>query len=69
VRPEAVGNQHPWLLVSSLLSFGMKYTLELLEANLRVGISRFGARILLSRGRERGPVASMGSGWPNDHRV
>ena len=67
--PKAVRDQHPWLLVSSLLSFGMKYTLEPLEANLRVGISRFGAHILPSGSRERGPVASMGSGWPNDHRV
>jgi hypothetical protein len=69
VRPEAVRNQYPWFLISSLLSFGMKYTLKPLEAYLRVGISRFGARILPSGGKERGPVTSMGSGWLNNYRV
>jgi len=69
VHPKAVRNQHPWFLISLLLSLGIKYMLEPLEADLRVGISRFGAPILLSRGREHGPIASMGGGWPNNHRV
>jgi len=42
--------------------------LKPLQADLGVGISRFGARILPSGGGERGPVASMGGGWPNNHR-
>jgi hypothetical protein len=28
VRPEAIANQYPWLIISLLLSLGMKYTLE-----------------------------------------
>ena len=28
MRPEAVTNQHLWFLISSLLSLGIKYTLE-----------------------------------------
>ena len=62
MRPEAVKNQHPWLLVSLSSSLGIKYTLKPLQADLGVGISRFGARIVPSRGGERGLVASMGSG-------
>ena len=67
VRAEAVTNQHPWFLVSLAFSLGVKDTLKPLQANLRVSVSRFGARIVPSRGRERGPVASMGGGWPNNH--
>ena len=67
MRPEAVTNQYPWLLVSTLFSLGIKHTLEPLEADLRVGVPGFGARIVPSRGRERGLVASMGAGWPNNH--
>ena len=67
VRPEAVTNQHPWLLVSLFSSLGIKHALEPLQANLGVGVPRFGACIVPSRGRERGPVASMSSGWPDDH--
>src|SRR5436305_14222109 len=69
MRPEAVANQHPWFLVSTLLGLGVKDTLEPLQADLGVGISRFGARILPSGGGEGGPVASMGGGWPDDHGV
>jgi hypothetical protein len=69
VRPEAVTNKDSWFFISSLFSFGIKYTFKLLEADLRVGISRIGARILLSRGRERGLVAPVGGGWLNNHRV
>jgi hypothetical protein len=67
VCPEAVTNQYPWLLVSLLSSLGIKYVLEPLQADLGVGIPRFGARIVPSRGRERSPVASMGCGWPDNH--
>lgn len=43
--------------------------LQPLQADLGVGISRFGARILPSGGVERGPVASIGGGGPNNYRV
>jgi hypothetical protein len=46
---------------------GIKHALEPLQADLGVGIPRFGAGIVPSRGGERGPVASMGSGWPDNH--
>jgi hypothetical protein len=46
----------------SIRGLGIKYTLKPLQADLGVGISRFGARIVPSRGGERGPVASMGGG-------
>ena len=69
MRPEAVTNQHPWLLVSLFSSLGIKHALEPLQANLGVGVPRFGACIVPSRGRERGPVASMGIRWPDYHRV
>jgi hypothetical protein len=69
VRSKAVADQDAWFLVSSFFGFGIKYTLELLEADLRVGISRVGARILPSRGRKGSPVASMGIRWPDYHRV
>ena len=60
MRPKAVTNQHPWLLVSLSSSLEIKHTLEPLQANLGVGVSRFGARIMPSRGGVRGPVASVG---------
>jgi hypothetical protein len=60
VRSKAVADQDAWSLISSFFGFRIKYTLKPLEADYRVGISRVGACILPSRGRERGPVASMG---------
>ena len=67
VRPETVTNEYPWVLVSLFSGLGIEHTLEPLQANLGVGVPRFGACIVPSRGRERGPVASVGIGWPNDH--
>jgi len=69
VRPEAVANQRPWFLVSTLPSFRVKDTLEPLQADLGVGISRFGARILPSGGGKGCPVASMGRSRPNNHGI
>ena len=69
MRSKAVADQDAWSLVSSFFGFGIKYTLELLEADYRVGISRVGVCILLSRGRECGPVASMDIRWPDYYRV
>ena len=56
---KAVVNQDAWSLVSSFFGFGIKYMLKSLEANHRVGITRVGARILSSKGRERGLVTSI----------
>ena len=67
VRPEAVTNQYSWFLVSLSFGLGIKHTLEPFQAKLGVGVSRFGARIVLTRSGERGPVASMSGGWPNNH--
>ena len=64
---ETVTNQHPGFLVSLFSSLGIKYTLELLQTNLGVGVPGFRAGIVLSRGGERGPVASMGSSWPDNY--
>lgn len=59
----------PWFLISSFFGLGIEYTLEPLQANFKIGISRIGARIMPSRGGERDPVTSIGSGWPDNHRV
>ena len=67
MRPEAVTNQHAGFLVSLFSRLGIKHALEPLQANLGVGVPRFGACVVLSKGRERGLVASVGSGWPNNH--
>lgn len=67
VRPEAVVNQNPWFLVRPCSRLGIKHTYESLQADLRVGISRFGARIIPARGGVSGPVASMGCGWSDNH--
>jgi len=66
---KAIADQDAWSLVSSFFGFGIKYTLEPLKADHRVGISRVGARILPSRCRKSGPVASMGIRWPDYHQV
>ena len=59
MRSKAVADQDAWFLVSSFFGFGIKYTLKLLEANLRVGISRVGVCILLFKGKKCGLVASI----------
>jgi hypothetical protein len=69
VRSKAIADQDASSLVSLFFGFGIKYTLELLEADYRVGITRVGARILPSRGRKRGLVTSIGTRWPDYHRV
>lgn len=47
---EAVANKYPWFLISLVLGLGMKDTLEPLEADFGVSISRFRNRIVLSGG-------------------
>ena len=69
VRCKAIADQDASFPVSSFSGFGIEDTLEPLEADHRVGIPGFGARILPSRGRKRGPVASMGTRRPDYHRV
>ena len=59
MRFKANINQDTWSLINSFFSFKIKYTLEPLEANYKVGISRVKAYILLFKGRERGLVASI----------
>lgn len=67
MRPEAITDQYPWLLISLFSRLGIKYALKPLQANLRVSVPGFGVGIVPSRGRERGLVASMGSSWPDNH--
>jgi hypothetical protein len=67
MRPEAVANQNTWSLLRPSFSLRVEHTFEPLHADLGVGVSRFGARIMPSRGGVCGPVASMGCGWPDDH--
>lgn len=43
--------------------------LKPLEADYRVGISRVGARILPFKGRKSSLIASIGTRWPDYHRV
>jgi len=69
VRSKAIADQDASSLVRSFFGFGIKYTLEPLEADYRVGIPGVGARILPSRGRKRGPVASMGTRRLDYYRV
>jgi hypothetical protein len=69
VRPEAVVNQYSWFFVSTLLGFEVKDTLKPLQADLKVGISRFKVRILLSEGKEGYPVTSIDGSWPDDYGV
>ena len=67
MRPKAVTNQHAWFLVSTSFCLWIKHTLEPLKADFGVGISRFGACIVLSRGAKCSPVASVGNSWPDNH--
>jgi hypothetical protein len=55
--------------VSLVLGFWIKDALELFEADVGISISRFRARILLSRGRKSSLVALMSGGGPDDHRM
>jgi hypothetical protein len=64
---KTITNQYSWFLVSLPFSLGIKHTLEPLQRNLRVGIPRFGACVMPSRGRDCSPVTSMVSSWPDDH--
>jgi hypothetical protein len=69
VRCKAIINQDTLSLVSLFFGFEIKYTLKLLEANYKVGITKVEARILLSRGRKRGLVALIGTRRPDYYRV
>lgn len=67
VRAEVVANQNTQSLLRPSFGLRVEHTFEPLQANLRVGISRFGAHIMPSRGGVRGLVASTGCGWLDDH--
>jgi hypothetical protein len=67
VRPEPITNQNPWLVMRLRFGLGIEYTFEPFQADLRVCVSGFKARIMPTRGGLRGPIASMGCGWPYNH--
>jgi hypothetical protein len=69
VHYKAIADQDASFPISSFLGFGIEDTLKPLKANHRVGIPGLGAYILLFRGRKRGPVASMGTRWPDYYWV
>ena len=59
MRFKAVANQDASSLVSLFFGFGIEYTLKLLSAHLRVGITRVRARILPFKGKKCGLVTSI----------
>ena len=61
MRCKAIVDQDVLFPIGLFFGFGIKYTLKPLKADHRVGITRLRARILPSRGRKRGLVASMGT--------
>jgi len=67
VYPETVTNQDPRSLASLFSGLGIEDALKLLQANLRVRIPRFRAGVVPSGYRERSPVTSIDSSWPNNH--
>src|SRR5271170_3818525 len=67
MSPEAVRNENPWLLIRLKSSLGIEHTFDPLQTDFGISIPRLGARIMPARGGIRGPVASMGCGWPDDH--
>jgi hypothetical protein len=67
VSAEAITDENPWFLVSLHFGLGVKHPFDPLQADLGVGVSRLGARVMSSRGGICGPVALMGCGWPDDH--
>lgn len=69
MRPKSIADQYSRSLVSSVLGLRIEYTYQPLQADIRVGVSCLSTRILPSRSRERGPVASMSSSRPNDKRI
>lgn len=66
---KAAKNQNAWSPIGTFLSLIVKYTLELLQADVRVSISRFIARILPSRRREHSLITSISSSQLNDYTV
>jgi len=69
VSSEAITDQHSRSTVSPVLSFWIKDALEPFKADVDISISRFRARILLSRDRKISPVAPMSSGGPHDYKM
>jgi hypothetical protein len=57
---ETIANQNAWLLMRPRFSLGIEHTFKPLQANLRIGVSSFGARIMPFRGGVHGPVTFDG---------
>ena len=64
---EAIGNQNPWFVIGLFSGLWIEHTFDPLQAELGVSVSRFGERIMPTRGGICGPVASVGCGRPDDH--
>jgi hypothetical protein len=60
MRPETVVNQNTWLLMRPRFDLGIEHTFKPLQTDLKVGVPRFGARIMPFKGGVRGPVTSIG---------
>jgi hypothetical protein len=45
VRPEAITDKNPWLLMRPCFGLGFKHTFEPVQAEFGVGVSRFRARM------------------------
>jgi hypothetical protein len=59
VRPEAIAHKYPWVSVGSFFSLGVKYKFEPLQADIGVGVSTVGVRIVPPRSGVRYPVGSV----------
>jgi hypothetical protein len=57
---ETIADEYASSLVSSFFGLGIEHTLKPLQADLGVGVSCCGARIVPSGSRVSGPVRSMG---------
>jgi hypothetical protein len=67
--PKAIKDQYTGSPISMFLSLKVRYTLEPLQVNIRVDVSRLIARIPRSRSRKGSLVTSIGSSRLNDHKV
>ena|ERR1700722_11262355 len=62
-KPSHIITRRFWLARS--LVWGFKHKLKPLQADLGVGVSTVGVRIMLSRSGVRAPVGSMAGSWPD----
>jgi hypothetical protein len=59
MRPKTVVNQNTWLLIRPRFNLKIEHTFKSFQTDLKVGVPRFGARIILFKGGVRGLVASI----------